>query len=370
METWCWVSNSASWGDSSHASSQTAQRERFSSRQRHRSCGCFLPFIRNISISIRSVSVTCHGCRAQEPAEVSAAAEIQVAGIPHVIAYSFSEKHASEAADAMHRSGCSHLACQDRNASAAGTHHPFEVVTPALPSFCLHPVFTVTDRGQQKSKGDSVLVTHVKADYFIPKPWDWRSGSAHPRATGDAAILKHEGDRVLLCQLEGQLFHAIRAVCLPCQGVLKKPVKEYIMRLQAAKPVWVNARIPCRVSFWLCIRGALSGERGIPLFRQRTFNDENPWRSRGDPPSQLVAILSSPGFLTFWRYVRNVSTGSVLPEPGKHDKNPPSRLAHTIWKRPEQPSCLRKLKPGCPCLPKNKSTSLPYKKLRGTTQGF
>lgn len=165
-----------------------------------------------------------------------------------------------------------------------------------------HPsasVCSVTDTEWQKSKGDSVLVTYAKADYVIPKLWDWRSSTAYPRATEDAVMLKHEGDHVLLCQPEGQIFHMIHAICLPHQGVLKKPVKEYVMRLQAAKPVWVNAWIPCRVSFSLCIRRVLSEECSIPLFRQQMFNDENPCTARGDPPSRLVWILSSPVFWCF-----------------------------------------------------------------------
>jgi len=67
-------------------------------------------------------------------------------------------------------------------------------------------VLTVTDTEQQKSKGDSVLLAHAKADYVIPKPWDWRSSTAHRSATEDAVILKHEGGHVLLCQSEGHTY--------------------------------------------------------------------------------------------------------------------------------------------------------------------
>lgn len=85
-----------------------------------------------------------------------------------------------------------------------------------------------------------------------------------------------------------------------------------------------------------------SEERGIPLLRQKY-----PCTARGDPPSTLFWMLSSPGFLMFWCYVRNVSIGSVLQEPGKRHKDLPSQLTHTIWKWLEQPSRLKRLKPVC-----------------------
>lgn len=152
METWCLLSNSVIWGGCSCASLHIVQWERLPPWQEHRSCACFIPFIRNAPVASRHIPVTYHGCRAQEPAEASSTAGAEVTGIPCIIACSFSEQQIHRA-DTLCTSGCSPPAC---SRPWHRHRHPSAAVPPASPPFCFHPM---TDTEQQKSKGDSVLYT-------------------------------------------------------------------------------------------------------------------------------------------------------------------------------------------------------------------
>lgn len=85
---------------------QTTQPWRFPSWHRHRSCSCLLPFIRNISVAIRGISLTCHSCR--ERGNVSNSRNWRHQDSPRYYCSSL-----SEGAGALCRAGHSHCVCQE-----------------------------------------------------------------------------------------------------------------------------------------------------------------------------------------------------------------------------------------------------------------